>query len=245
MVKDPLDPAVDPYGRPQVFEPQEKEPIEVLMTPMSKCTITAVDEDNKPVAGVSVYACPNVQWWNGGSQIYADPLVKGERVLKTRDYMTSFDDGIYPEPFRGETDAKGEMTMYLPGKSQRLGVSSNVYELPIFLGEREVRINLTKDKTREVTLNLQPVGTERLGDWDKLAGVVFGCSTREGRRICALPEVRKKMDEFEQRFREGRTSTIRNCFRRRTRWSRMHLWAWGIRKKRRSGGQRPRRKRRG
>jgi hypothetical protein len=39
---------------------------------------------------------------------------------------------------------------------------------------------------------------------DKLAGVVFGCSTREGRRICALPEVQKKMNEFPARFREGK-----------------------------------------
>ncbi len=61
------------------------------------------------------------------------------------------------------------------------------------------------ERPLNVTLNLQPRGTEKLGDWDKLAGVVFGCSTREGRRICALPEVRKKMDEFESRFRDGKS----------------------------------------
>jgi hypothetical protein len=203
VVKGAPDPAHDPYGRPQVFEPQDKEPIEVPMTPMSKCVVTAVDEDNAPVAGVTVLSCPNVQWWNDGSQIYALPLVKGERVLKNRDYDASIDSGVYPDPFRGTTDAKGQLTMYLPGRSQDLGIIGDVYELPIFLGVREVRVRLESGKPQDVTLHLQPHGTEKLGDWDKLAGVVFGCSTREGRRICALPEVRQKMDEFAQRFRDG------------------------------------------
>jgi hypothetical protein len=83
-------------------------------------------------------------------------------------------------------------------------VLSDVYELPVFLGQREVKVELVAGKPTEVTLKLQPCGTEKLGEWDKLAGVVFGCSTREGRRICALPEVRKKFDEFTARFREGK-----------------------------------------
>ena len=66
-------------------------------------------------------------------------------------------------------------------------------------------LELKKGEPAELTLRLQPVGTERLGDWDKLAGVVFGCSTREGRRICALPGIREKMDEFAQRFREAKS----------------------------------------
>jgi hypothetical protein len=63
---------------------------------------------------------------------------------------------------------------------------------------------LTSGRPATATLRLQPRGTEKLGEWDKLAGVVFGCSTREGRRICALPEVSKKMEEFAARFREGK-----------------------------------------
>jgi hypothetical protein len=49
------------------------------------------------------------------------------------------------------------------------------------------------------------MGTEKLGEWDKLAGVVFGCSTHEGRRICALPKVREQMDVFAARFREAKS----------------------------------------
>jgi hypothetical protein len=55
----------------------------------------------------------------------------------------------------------------------------------------------------EITLAVQRKGTDHLGEWGKLAGVVFGCSTREGRRICALPEVREKVDEFARTFRDG------------------------------------------
>ena len=54
-----------------------------------------------------------------------------------------------------------------------------------------------------MTLQLEPTGTETLGEYEKLAGVVFGCSTREGKQICALPEVRQKMDEFSRRLREA------------------------------------------
>ena len=94
--------------------------------------------------------------------------------------------------------------MTLPAGDERLSVSNAVYELPVFLGGRDVRIKLTRGDTTEAVLRLQPLGTEKLGEWDKLAGVVFGCSTREGRRICALPGVRLQMDEFAKRFREGK-----------------------------------------
>jgi hypothetical protein len=74
----------------------------------------------------------------------------------------------------------------------------------VFLGHRDVRVKLVLGHATEVTLRLQPSGTEKLGEWDKLAGVVFGCSTREGRRVCALPGVQKRMNEFAERFREAK-----------------------------------------
>jgi hypothetical protein len=203
VVKNPPDPEKDHYYRPQVFDPGRDEPIEVAMTPLARCAVTAVDEDNKPVAGVSVVSWPNVCWWNGGSQIYCHPLVRGERLLRERDYQNVIDNA-FPPPFEAETDAAGKATLELPARSQRLAVSSAVYELPVFLGRRDVKVMPTHFETVEVTLQLQPRGTEKLGEWDKLAGVVFGCSTREGRRICALPGVGKQMDEFAERFREAK-----------------------------------------
>jgi hypothetical protein len=89
-------------------------------------------------------------------------------------------------------------------KTQSSLSDGKLSELPVFLGNRDVRVQLIAGKTTEATLRLQPLGTETLGEWDKLAGVVFGCSTREGRRLCALPSVTKKMNEFAERFREAK-----------------------------------------
>jgi hypothetical protein len=202
-VKDPPDAANDPFSRPQVFEGVEGKQIELLMMPLVECTVSTVDEDEKPVAGVSVMSWPNVCWWNGGSQIYCDPLTRGERILRTRDYLSAIDRN-FAAPFTAETDGSGTVTLHLPPGREALAVDSDVYELPVFLGRRDVQVQLARGETSQQVLRLQPRGTEKLGEWDKLAGVVFGCSTREGRRICALPGVRKQMDEFQRRFREAR-----------------------------------------
>jgi hypothetical protein len=202
-VKNPPDPAEDPFGRPQVFEPDGNEPISLAMTPLVRCVATALDEDEKPVAGVSIVSWPNVAWWNSRSQVYCHPLARGERLLRQRDYFSVIEEA-FPQPFKAQTDAQGKATLELPVGREGLTVFSEVYELPAFLGQREVRIELAAGKTTEVTLRLQPRGTDKLGEWDKLAGVVFGCSTREGRRICALPSVQKQMEQFVVRFREGK-----------------------------------------
>lgn len=193
----------DPYNRPQVFNVEQGGQIEVAMTPLTRCAVKVVDEDEQPVAGVSVASWPNVGWWNSGSQVYCDPLVRCERLLQNRDYL-SVEDKPFPKPFQAETDAEGKVTLNLPAGREVFAIISEVYELPVFLGHRYVKLKLTKGEPAEVVLRVQPRGTEKLGEWDKLAGVVFGCSTREGRRICALPAVRKRMDEFAERFREGK-----------------------------------------
>jgi len=201
-VENPPDPASDSLNRPQVFEPSDQQPIAVEMERLVKCVVTAVDEDDKPVAGIALASWPNVIWWNDGSQIYCESLARGERVLRVRDYRACIDND-FPQPFQATTDGSGNATLELPEGKEYLAVRSDLYELPIFLGRRDVRVEMVAGQTTEVTLRLQPRGMERLGEWDKLAGVVFGCSTREGRRICALPEVRKKMDEFTKRFAEA------------------------------------------
>ena len=190
--------------RPQVFRPCSGGSIELAMTPLVRCNVTAVDEDDKPVAGVEVFSYPNVQWWNSGSQFYGSWLVRGERLVRVRDVRDSVENA-YPNPFIASTDAHGRVTLELPSGRQFLDVKSDVYELPVFLGRREVDVRLNRGKTTDVALRLQPMGTEKLGEWDKLAGVVFGCSTREGRRICALPKVREQMDVFAARFREAKS----------------------------------------
>ena len=193
----------DPFTRPQVFAPRGGEQIEVATTPLVRRVATAVDEDRKPIAGVTVESWPNVGWWNSGSQLYCHPLVRGERLVHERRFMNAIDEA-FPQPFQTVTNAAGQAVLEMPAGKERLSVTSEAYELPVFLGDREVRVTLESGKTTEAVLNLQPRGSEKLGEWDKLAGVVFGCSTREGRRICALPGVQKQMDEFAEKFREGK-----------------------------------------
>jgi hypothetical protein len=116
--------------------------------------------------------------------------------------MATIDEEL-PRPFAGVTDATGRATVVtLPGK-QELYVSSDDYELPIFIGSRNYDIKTVAGQTIDVTLTVQKKGTEQLGDWDKLAGVVFGCSTREGQQICAKPGVREKMMAFRERLQSA------------------------------------------
>ena len=104
---DPKEVIRDPFNRPQVFAPRNNGRITVAMSPLVRCVATAVDEDNKPVLGVTVVSWPNVGWWNGGSQIYCHPLVRGERLLRERDYEKATDEA-FPQPFEATTDAQGE-----------------------------------------------------------------------------------------------------------------------------------------
>ncbi|EMI18635.1 signal peptide protein [Rhodopirellula maiorica SM1] len=202
----PRDSANTHVIRPQVFDPLDEGPITIEMTPLVNCLVKAVDEDAEPVAGVTVEAWPNVIWWNSGAQIYCGSLMKGERRMRYRDYDSSIDKG-FPQPFRATTDRNGIATLELPEGNRSVGVISDSYELPIILGRRYKKVNLIPGDTTEVTIQLHPRGTERLGDWDKLAGVVFGCSTREGRRIRALPGVSEKMEEFAVRFRDAKSQS--------------------------------------
>jgi hypothetical protein len=196
--------AFDPFGYPQVFEPAEGQAIEVQMIPLVQCVVKTMDEDDKPVAGVTVVSWPNVQWWNDGSQVYCTPLVRGERLIREREYQGCVDEP-YSEPFKAKSDGQGKAMLDLPPGHHELAIQSNVYELPAILGRRDANVELVSGRATATILWLQPRGTEKLGEWDKLAGVVFGCSTREGRRICALPGVQKQMDDFAQRFREAKS----------------------------------------
>lgn len=193
----------DPFERPHVFRPNQfDEQLLLPMTPLVRCDVQTVDLDGQPITGVKVVACPNVQWWNDGSQIYCDPLARADRLLANRDYYEIVDRNHAPE-FWQEVDDQGRATLYLPEGREDLVVISEEYELPVYLGSRDVEVTLKIGEPVSKTLVLQPRGTEQLGDWDKLAGVVFGCSTREGRRICALPGVKQKVQEFRDRLAEA------------------------------------------
>jgi len=155
----------DPFNRPQVFQPQESARIVVAMMPMVRCEVTALDAHAAPVAGVKVVSWPNVGWWNVGSQIYGEPLVRWERLLRVRDYMTARED-VYPPAFEAMTNEKGKAILELPPGKEWLAVQSEAYDLPILQGQREIPIELTAGKTTQAALQLEPRGTEKIGEWE-------------------------------------------------------------------------------
>ena len=56
--ENPRDPDKDPFDRPQVFDPNDRKSIMVEMTPTVKCIANVVDENDQPLAGVTIAACP-------------------------------------------------------------------------------------------------------------------------------------------------------------------------------------------
>jgi hypothetical protein len=163
------------------------------MTPLVRCAIETVDQNGTPVPGVKIGSCPNVGWWNIGSQIYCTMLVRGERLLVERDYRACVEDA-FPQPFTTTTDAEGRGFLELPVGHEDLYVEHNGYELPVVRGRRDQRISLVAGATTTARLVLQPKGTEHLGEWDKLAGVLFGCTGEQCRRLLDDPGFRANMD---------------------------------------------------
>ncbi|MEM6981304.1 MAG: hypothetical protein AAF539_16725, partial [Planctomycetota bacterium] len=199
-------------GRPQVFEPDDSgafgDSIVIAMEPLVPVTIRTHDLNDQPLSDVRIYSYPNVFWWNWGSQVYARWLPKSIQWLRDNNATNkreSLDEWrkSFPAQFLTRTDSDGHGQIWLPPSEEVIDVVDDRYELPVFLGKRHMKIDVTDGVPIDVTLSLQPAGTDRLGEWDKLAGVVFGCSTRQGQQICALPGVREKMNEFARRFREA------------------------------------------
>ncbi|TWT84072.1 hypothetical protein CA13_55480 [Planctomycetes bacterium CA13] len=201
-------PSHRPCSRPQTFASNPQQPILIRMSPLVRCQITVVNPDNDPLSNVLVGASPNVFWWDWGSQVYGDSLMRStEWLTGTTVEEPWYSDSVrgYDMPFFEYSDAKGESIIYLPPGKQSLFVydKADGYQLPIFMGRRDCDVTVVAGEKLSITLQLEPPGVESLGEYDKLAGVVFGCSTREGKQICALPEVRERMNDFARRLREA------------------------------------------
>ncbi|MEM6688889.1 MAG: M56 family metallopeptidase [Planctomycetota bacterium] len=193
-----------PLGRPQIFRPPYNRPVSLPMEPLVPVKVQVFDLENHPVANASVSTNPNVGWWNTGSQIYCEPLVDFADLKSFDSSLDFFNESRSQSsgtsPFRAKTDDDGSVLLRLPEGSNSCSAYSDDLCLPVFLGRRSVKVEVRQGDFSDVVLRLVPKGDDFIGDYDKLAGVVFGCSTKEGRSICALPEVREKMDEFAYRI---------------------------------------------
>ncbi|MGD9634670.1 MAG: Ig-like domain-containing protein, partial [Pirellulales bacterium] len=143
-------PERDRFSRPQVFTPAGfAQPIELQMTALVNCEVEAVDRQGKAVAGAKIVSCPNVGWWNVGSQIYCTPLVRGERLLRERKFEAAVERDA-PIPFIAVTDAAGRATLDLPVGKEDLYVESDDYELPVNVGRREQEVELVAGEITHV-----------------------------------------------------------------------------------------------
>ncbi|WDQ15076.1 hypothetical protein [Rhodopirellula sp. P2] len=195
-------------GHPVVFDPPLDKPITLEMESLHACRVQVKSLDDKPLGDVKVTAYPNVMWTNWGSQVYGNPLTRSADFFGNPDLLAYFhnqrDRPRYPSTFVDHTDEDGIARIKLPAGTWGLYVDDDHHEIPIVLGRRNVDMEVSDDSENSIVMRLVPKGTDLLGDYDKLAGVVFGCSTRDGERICALPEVREKMDEFVRRIQEAK-----------------------------------------
>jgi hypothetical protein len=196
----PKPPEPDSFNRPQVFMPDQwPDGIRLQMTRLVRCEVETVDGEGQALAGIEVGSWPNVGWWNDGSQIYCSPLVRRESTLDSGDYLAGASNE-FGRPFNAISDAKGRADLELPQKPERLVATSNEYELPVDRGSRSKRVELAAGETAHVRLVMQPKGAERLGDWDKLAGVLFGCRGEQCRRLISDPNFRAQMDKVSEQL---------------------------------------------
>lgn len=200
-------PKPDPFLRPQAFLPQAfAQSLTVDMTPLVRCEVVVVDAHGRPVAGAEIGSYPNVQWWNGGSNVYCRPWVSSvSKALAANDYQIDNRlprEALPTRPFYAVTDAAGRVMLELPEGKQYLYLESTTHELPVVRGDRHRRILVISGAPMLMRLAAQPKGIELQGDWDKLSGVMFGCSGPGCQRKLDNPifaaEMKSAADELDR-----------------------------------------------
>ena len=155
------------YGRPQVFSlTNDSNEITLKMTPTGDCVIHVVGADQRPVAGAKCSFWPNVHWWSGGSEFYCHPLSSTLDALTdpVRTKKNLHEGGF--DMFTAATDAAGRAVVKnLPPEETIFAVHHAKLELPLDdSGGRFGRVALTAGRETEVTVALQPTGTEVQGE---------------------------------------------------------------------------------
>jgi protocatechuate 3,4-dioxygenase beta subunit len=161
------------FGIPQVFPLNgDLTQMELVMEPTAACEVRVVDEQEQPIEGARVFFWPNVRWNFGGTQIFAQFLIKWEDFLLTggkfdrEKAKLSFEQN----DFQAITDEHGVAVIYnLPGSKQNFNVISKEYELPArtlygSVRRRVADANLVAGETTMLTVVMQKKGTEFLGE---------------------------------------------------------------------------------
>ncbi len=216
----PRDAGEDRYtiatSRPQIITPDDfGKAVTIPMVPLVRCEIEVVDDTGSSLPAVEVSSCPNVYWWYNSSQLYCDPLASGDKFLLSGDFQGCVEES-YPNMFSATTNGDGRAVLLLPAGAIDIFAACLDYEQPIQRGMRRQEIELVAGEVATVRLVMQPKGTDYLGEWDKLAGILFGCTGDECRRLLEDEGFRNKMTEVRLRLEGAENpadpALLRNAF---------------------------------
>ncbi len=140
----------------------------VLMEPATSVRVAVVDENGDPLPRAEVVMWPNQLWFDGGSQILGDAYPMPEVLRASRDGEYKWSRELR---FSAKTDAAGIAVINnLPiNSTESIAVSLNGFEMLIKGTDRNVSVDLKPDKTAEITIRMQPKGTQVL-DQNAFAG---------------------------------------------------------------------------
>ncbi|XZE20370.1 hypothetical protein SH449x_000238 [Pirellulaceae bacterium SH449] len=150
---------------PQLFRSRgpQIEPT-LKMIPATSVKVTVVDRNNKPLPGVEVASRPYQYWFDGGSQILGTAFAMTNLLIGSRQGKEIvFEAG---NRYTAKTDENGIAILHTmpPNRNQQLIALLKGFEMPLNGTDRYVRIQLKPDVVTEVTIKMQPEGTQVLSD---------------------------------------------------------------------------------
>ena len=153
------------FSLPQIFrlETLPMEPV-LKMIPATSIRVTVLDENNQPLPDVEVMSSPNQYFFDGGSQLLGAANSTAIWLVESRiGGELQFD---RTNRFSDKTDKNGVATIntLLPNSNQQLYAFLEGYEMPLEGTRRMVGVELKPDVVNEVTIHLQPAGTDVLKD---------------------------------------------------------------------------------
>lgn len=133
------------------------------MVQATSLKVTVMDHEDRPLSGVRVASWPNQYWFDGGSQVLGDAYSMVDALIATRQKGEM----IFGENrYMAQTDENGIAVLHTmpPKRTEGVVAYLNGYEMPLNGTERSIRIDLKPDIVTEVTIKMQPEGTQVLND---------------------------------------------------------------------------------
>ena len=134
----------------------------VVMEKTTKCEVTVLDPDGKPLQGANIAMWPNQCWFHLGTQIVGTRVNTADSLKLIRQGKDAAADTAR---FEAITNAKGVAVIgNLPtNRTEGVSVQADGFEHPIIDDKRWSQVQLRGDKVSKIEIKLQPKGTQQLG----------------------------------------------------------------------------------